>query len=56
MCYRCVRIVSQNANKPIQLVNVWMEDLVHEADTRGLEWVLVRKFYVDLPNSTREGS
>ena len=51
-----IRVVPQRADKPLQLINIGVENLVHETDTRRLEWVLVGKFYVDLPNSTRERS
>lgn len=37
-----------------QLVNVRVEDLVHEADTRRLERVLVGELDMDLPHATGE--
>lgn len=39
----------------IQLVDVWMEDLVHEANAGRLERILVGKLYVDLPHATSKG-
>jgi hypothetical protein len=39
-----------------QLIDVGVEDFVHEANTRRLEWILVRQFYVDLPDSISERS
>ena len=39
----------------VQLVDVGVEDLVHEADGRRLERILVRELDVDLPHATSEG-
>lgn len=38
-----------------QLVNIWMEDLVLEADAGAFVWILVGKLNVDPPESTLEG-
>lgn len=38
-----------------QLVNVRVEDLVHESDAGGLEGVLLGELDVDLPHAAGEG-
>jgi hypothetical protein len=40
----------------VQLVDVWVEYPVHEADARTLVWVLVWQLDVDLPETAFEGS
>jgi hypothetical protein len=39
----------------IQLIDVWMEDAVHEADARRFVRVLVWYFDVDFPVAAGEG-
>ena len=42
------------AREDAQLVDIGVEDLVHEADGRRLERILVRELDMDLPQSTGE--
>ena len=38
----------------VQLIDVWVEDAVHEADARTLVWVLVGELNVHFPESAHE--
>lgn len=40
----------------LQLINVWVEYSVDEADTRALVWILVGQLDMDLPETTLKGS
>lgn len=39
----------------VQLVDVGVEDAVHEADAGGFVWVLVGELNVDFPEAALEG-
>lgn len=45
---------SREMKKHSQLVDIRVEDLVHEANAGGLERVLIRKLHMDLPHPTGE--
>lgn len=39
----------------VQLIDIWVEYAIHEADAGALVGVLVRKLNVDLPKAAGEG-
>lgn len=46
--------VSYESSHDSQLVDVWVEDTVYEADARRLVWVLIGELDVDLPDAAFE--
>lgn len=49
------RFWSYGGNGTIQFIDVWMEDSIYKANAGAFVGILVGKFYMDFPQTTKEG-